>query len=252
MPIRRRPHAGSSIRLASSDVTPPLGSWDADAVVVNLRPARIFGIVLNLLIFTAGIALLLFGVIIPNPDWRVDAVASFFIVCCLVPIIRAIRLVRPMLVPMGFAFDQRGLHYWRGSERGLFAWSEIAAIGIGYESPPQVPPLTPSLLVARFTVDKVVKDRHWVALEIFPRTDGVWDRAPALQPYRWALEAPWPDVSAERWLIPLPPRPGLPRRIQRGAERFAPQVWRGWFRRPWRSLISHARQRRRPAHLGQS
>lgn len=228
-------------------MTPQIGPWDSDAVLVDLRPARIFGIILNLLIWPGAIALFVFGVIIPDPDWRVDAVAACFIAFCLVPIVRTIRLVRPMLVPMGFAFDRRGLHYWRGSERGSFAWSEIAAIGIGYEAQPELPPVTPAQLVGRFTVNKIIKDRQWVALEIFPRTGEALDRAPALQPYRWTLEAPWPDVSAERWLIPLPPRPGLPGQIQRGAERFAPQVWRGWFRRPWRSFLRHARQRRRRA-----
>lgn len=211
--------------------------------MVDFRPARLFGIALNLVIWPAAIALFLFGVIIPDPDWRVDAIAAFFIACCLFPLVRAIRLVREVRTPMGFAFDRRGLHYWRGPERGVFAWSEIAAIGIGYELPPELPPLTPQDLIAHVTVRKLIKDRRWIFLEIFPRAAEAFDRAPALQPYRHSLETPWPDVSGERWMIPMPPRPGLPGQIQRGVEQFAPDVWRGWFRRPWRSFIRHLRQR---------
>jgi hypothetical protein len=218
-------------------VTPQDGPWDADAVVLDMRRAYIFGIVLNLLIWPGFIALLLFGIIIPDPDWRVRAIASFFLVCCLIPLIALARKWRFLLVPMGFVFDRRGLYYWRGQERGALGWHEIAAVGIGFESPPHIPALTPEALlkemVQKVTVDKLIKDRRKMALEIFPRTAETWGRAPALHVFRRTLEAPWPDLIGERWQIPLPARPGLAGGITRGAQQFAPGLWRGWFRRPW-------------------
>jgi len=224
-------------------VKPQGGPWDADAVVVDLRRAYIVGIVLNLLIWPGFIAVLLFGVIIPDPDWRVRAIAAFFLVCCLIPLIALARKWRFLVVPMGFVFDRQGLYYWRGSERGALGWHEIAAVGIGFESPPEIPSLSPADLVSKVTLDKLIKDRRKMALEIFPRT--AWERAPALQVFRKNLEAPWPDVTGERWQIPLGPRPGLPGRITRGAQQFAPGLWRGWFRRPWTGGLVTVRQRGR-------
>jgi hypothetical protein len=141
---------------------------------------------------------------------------------------------------MGFVFDRRALHYWQGPERGALGWHEIAAIGIGFESPPDVPSLSPADLISKVTVDKLIKDRRKMALEIFPRT--AWERAPALQVFRRSLESPWPDVSGERWQIPLGRRPGLPGRITRAAQQFAPGLWRGWFRRPWTGALFSRRR----------
>lgn len=221
-------------------VTPPDGPWEPDAVAVDLRRATIVAVVLNLVIWPGFLAVLVFGVIVPDPDWRVRAIAGVFAALCLIPLIALARRWRFLLVPMGFAFDRRGLHYWRGAERGLLPWDEIAAFGIGFESPPDVPSLSPADLVAKVTVDRVVKNRRRLALEIFPRSPEAWDRAPALALFQRHLDPPWSDVSGQRWQIPL--GPGVARRITRGAQHFAPEPWRGWFRRPWNSGLVRLRR----------
>jgi hypothetical protein len=43
-----------------------------------------------------------------------------------------------VLKPSGLAFDPAGIHYWRGTDRVLLVWAELAAVGIGYEEPPDV------------------------------------------------------------------------------------------------------------------
>lgn len=222
-------------------MTPRNGPWAADAVVIDLRRGHIVGIALNLLLWPAFIVALLFGAVFGDYDWLTRAIAVVLILGCLVPLIALALRWRSLLVPTGFVFDRRGLYYWRGSEQGLLEWSEIAAIGLGYEAPPERLGVLPARKLEHRIADKIVKDRRRVTLDIFPRTAEAWDRAPALQSFRHTLDAPWPDVSGERWLILLPARPGLPLRIRRAAERFAPDVWRGWFRRPWGGLAPLAR-----------
>lgn len=204
--------------------------------MVDLRRGHIVGIALNLLLWPAFIAALLFGGVLGDHTGLTRVISIVLILGCLVPLVALALRWRELLVPTGFVFDRRGLHYWRGSEQGLLEWSEIAAVGLGYEAPPERISGLPARKLEHRIADKIVKDRRRITLDIFPKSAEAWDRAPALQGFRQSLDAPWPDVSGERWLILLPSRPGLHLRIRRGAERFAPDVWRGWFRRPWGGL----------------
>jgi hypothetical protein len=207
--------------------------WEPDAIVVDVRRGRIVGMVLAVAVF-GGLAAFFVWAAVAYRDDSTTRIAGWIVAAiCLIPIVRLIVVRKRLLVSMGLAFDRRGLHYWIGGERGLLGWPQVAAVGIGYEAPPHIPSISLEETAAEFLADHIMKDRRRVALEIFPADPGLVAGTPALLPYRVAAEAPWPDVSGERWRILLPPQPGLPRTIAGAAQQVAPRHWRGWFRRPW-------------------
>jgi hypothetical protein len=154
-----------------------------------------------------------------------------------------------VLQPRGLVFDGAGLHTWHGSAWDLVTWAEIAALGIGYEQPPDVPKLPTSLLDAAGGVveDKLKQalkfdDKRKVALEIFPVDARCFERHPSLVRYRKSGPVPTlaqPDTVAlpallpERWRVGLPPALGVAKATEHGARTFATPRWLGWFARPW-------------------
>jgi len=208
-------------------------AWEPDAIVVDIRRGRIVGIVLALALFGGLGAFFGWAAIAYRDDATTRTTGWIVAALCLLPIVRLIVVRKRLLMSMGLAFDGRGLHYWIGAERGLLAWPQIAAIGIGYEAPPHIPSTSVEQLAAEFIADQIIKDRRRVALEIFPADPGLVAATRALLAYRVVTEAPWPDVPGERWRILLPARPGMPKTIAGAAQQYASRQWRGWFRRPW-------------------
>lgn len=202
--------------------------WDSDAVVVDLRPGRVRALWLTAGIFI-GLAGLFAAIGITNwHDPGVAAVAGVFLLLCLLPIRWTLRLRRAMSEPGGFAFGPSGLRYWEGAESGLLAWEEVAALGIGYEVAPM-----------RGIVRRLLRDKQRVAFEVFAVDPADLRRTPALQRYLVTQPAPWPEVAAEHLRVPLPPFARLPAKLTRAARGAAPQLWRGWFRRPWTGTVWH-------------
>jgi hypothetical protein len=137
--------------------------------------------------------------------------------------------------PRGLAFNERGVHYWERDTSNFLGWESIAAIGIGYEQPPELPVISLEDFVGN-KIKEGLKIDHKRALgvEIFPADPSVLDKQPLLVRYRREQEPPSPNLPAARWRIPLPPAPGLVAKVKQGVETHQPARWLGFFKRPWR------------------
>jgi hypothetical protein len=157
--------------------------------------------------------------------------AAFFAV----PVLISLAGLRRLLRPRGLAFDGRGVHYWEGGSWTLLGWEDIAAVGIGYEQPPEWMPLRLGQRLGNEMLDALkIERRRRIAVEIFPAHLGAIDRHPRLTRFRREQQAPDAKLSPVRWRFPLPPAPGLAARVGQGVEAFQPARWLGWFARPWR------------------
>jgi hypothetical protein len=212
------------------------GGFDANAIKVDL--AR--GSVKALLVLLP----LLLGLCAASVYAAVDAHdRSVLIVgCCFAGffgiLLCGVVMATPRLVQSrGLVFDARGVHFWRGSAWHLLPWGDVAAIGIGYEQPPRVPTLSLSRYLARRMLDELNIGK-WtnICVEIFPDDPArTLARHPVLARYRREQAPPFPELSPQRWRLPLAPLSDLGHQVGRGVESFEPRRWVGWFERPWRS-----------------
>jgi hypothetical protein len=209
------------------------------AVSVNLGRASLIAFVLTIAIM----GLFVWGGVYAALDATDTATMVIGIViavvCGLFGLVSLLALPRAA-APRFLVFDERGLHYVRGPVVTVVEWSDIAAIGIGFEQPPNVPKLATSaadllLNVAEPIVFKKlgIKDLRKVGLEIYPLDRAVLGRHPEFARYQREYAPPRADLLSVRWRIPLPPVIGVAKTVETGARAFAGHRFLGWFRRPW-------------------
>ena len=145
----------------------------------------------------------------------------------------------------GLEFDGQGLHFWYGDGRALLTWPEVAAVGIGYEQPPDTPglPLSVQDAIKDYVADRVkdavkLDGKRSIAVEIFPADPAAVQRHAILARYRREQAPPYQGLPVVRWRLPLPPVVGVARGVERGVRTFQAQRWLGWFARPWSGGMS--------------
>ena len=220
------------------------------AVKVDLGRAGIVAAVLGVVLIGGLAGLSDFLAVSAYATLDSTPVTVTVIVSCLallftVPFVLILVALPAILRPRGFIFDARGVHHWQGKSWMLLPWEEVAATGIGYTQPPNVPGLSLSIqdAIIGYTEDKIkdalkLDGKRSIAFEIFPVRPEIMERYPLLAGYRREMPPPFAGLSAVRWRVPLPPVIGVARRISHGAQTFQPQRWLGWFARPWRGGLN--------------
>ena len=113
---------------------------------------------------------------------------------------------RAFFTPSFVVFSDEGVHYSRVATSATVPWSEIAAVGIGFEQPPNAPRIPTSITdaVSGFLSAKAleamgVEDIRKVALEIYPVDPAVMARHKVLARLRREYESPRVDLPPVRW-----------------------------------------------------
>jgi hypothetical protein len=218
---------------------PPPIHLTPDAVHVNLRAARAGALILTFVLVGGLFAAAVYGAI-DAADAATRVIAIVIAALLLIPLWMTFWLVsHGALKPSGIAFDARGVHYWRATEGCMLPWQEVAAIGIGYETPPNLPSVPASLtdVLSAMAVDKVkdairLKDLRKVALEIYPVDPGMVSRYPLFAPYWRQYPAQFDGLPPVRVRLPLPPFTGVARTVTQAITHYQPQRSLGWFKRP--------------------
>jgi hypothetical protein len=209
------------------------------AVKVDIGRANIIAIGLAIVLFMGLIAAGVYAAI--YNEARIERfIGGGFAVLFAIPFVLVLANLRRVLTPSQVVFDGQGIHHWQGTSTTLLAWSEVAAVGIGYEIPPSFPKPPASLAdaAAGFVGDKIKESlkmdgRRRVALEIFPVSPERVDGYPAMARFKRSYLAPAEGLPTVRWRIPLPPVYGVVGGITRGMQAHQPQRWLGDFARPW-------------------
>ena len=173
-------------------------------------------------------------------DMKVRVIGFSVAVLFATPLGVMLVVLPKLFQPRGLVFDSDGVRYWRGNTWLLLAWHEVAAVGIGYEQPPELPSLSLSLedAVKGYVTDKLkdalkIDGKRRIAVEIFPTDPHAVQRHPILARYRREQQPPVAGLSPVRWRLPLPPVLGVARSVERGMRTFQQHRWLGWFARPW-------------------
>jgi hypothetical protein len=162
-----------------------------------------------------------------------------------VPLVMMLRALPKFLGRRYVALDAIGLRIEHGKEQVVVPWSEVYAVGLGYEQAPAEKQRLPTSVddlkgvVKDYTVDKVsealhVSGKRRIVLEIMPaRPDDAAQRYPKLKPYWKHQPPPFAGLPPQQWSFPLPPVVSIAHEIERGVRTFQPQRWLGWYPRPW-------------------
>jgi hypothetical protein len=161
-----------------------------------------------------------------------------------VPLVMLLRALPRFLGRRYVVLDVAGLHIQHGKEEVVVPWSEVYAVGLGYEQAAEERKSVPTSMddlkgiVKDYTVDKVsealqVSGKRRIALEIMPVRPDTAKRYPKLQPYWKHQPPPWAGLPPEQWRFPLPPVVSIAEEIERGIRTFQPQRFLGWYPRPW-------------------
>ena len=182
------------------------------AVDATDTPTRVIGIVFAVM---AAIPLLLIGLSLP-------------------------RLTRPSVI----GFDATGIAYSYNGESTVVPWTDIAGVGIAFEIPVDVPSIDLSGILADklvYDVLKVSKARK-ISLEIFPSAPETLEQHPVLARFRQNLLPPKDGLGSGIWRMAFP-TPRLARRVAQGPQMYAPDLYIGWYRRPWSGSVLGRRDR---------
>jgi hypothetical protein len=161
-----------------------------------------------------------------------------------VPLVMLLRNLPRFLRPRYIVVDQVGLAIEAGKERVLVPWSELIAVGIGYQLPEAEKAKMPKSLddvkaeVSGFLADRAeealqVSGNRRLVLEIFPGPPDSATRYPRLKPFWKAMPPPYQGLPDWGWRFPLPPVTSIAQQIADGVHQRAPRHWLGWFARPW-------------------
>jgi hypothetical protein len=161
-----------------------------------------------------------------------------------VPLVMMLWALPKFLARRYVVLDVVGLHIQHGRREVVVPWSDVYAVGLGYEQAAAeraaIPTSVDDLkgIVKDYTVDKVsealeVSDKRRIALEIMPARPDVAQRYPKLKPYWKHQPPPWAGLPPEQWRFPLPPVVAIAQEVERGVRTFQPRRWLGWYPRPW-------------------
>jgi hypothetical protein len=211
----------------------------ADSVKVDIGRASIIAIVMAVVVL-GGLAAAGVYAALDTQDSKERVIGFGVAVLFATPLVLMLVVLPKLLQPRGLVFDADGVRYWRGSTWLLLAWHEVAAVGIGYEQPPDLPSLNLSLedAVKGYVTDKLkdamkIDGKRRIAVEIFPADPQAVQRHPILARYRREQQPPVAGLPSVRWRLPLPPVLGVARSVERGMQTFQQQRWLGWFARTW-------------------
>jgi hypothetical protein len=206
---------------------------------INLGRSR----ALSLLLAVALLGLLVTGAVYVAVDpATADAATRWigvgFAVVFGIPWLLLLLALPRLLKPSRLVLDERGVSYRFGRESTLVEWTEIAAIGIAFELPPDVPSIDLSGIATQLIMDEVLKANNSrnVALEIFPASLESLDRHPVLAGFRKEHQPPRAGLSSVRWRMPMPML-RTAKQISTAAQALAGPSWLGWFQRPWGGSI---------------
>jgi len=144
-------------------------------------------------------------------------------------------------------FDDNGIAYSYDGASTVVPWTDISAVGIAFEIPVDIPSINLSGILADKLVDDVLKvnKSRKISLEIFPTLRETLDQHPVLANFRQNLRPPTDGLGTGIWRMTFP-SPRLARRVARGPQKYAPQLYLGWYRRPWSgSILGRPRPRSR-------
>lgn len=215
------------------------GSTQAPTVRVDIGRASAIAVVMAVVVFAALGAGGLYAAL-DTTETGVRVIGYVIAALAGLLLLAFVTAIPRLLKKRGLEFDGRGVHFWYGGDRVLLPWSEVAAVGIGYEQPPGVPtlPLSVQAAIQDYVVDKVkdaikLDGKRSIAVEIFPADPAALARHQILARYRREQAPPVAGLPATRWRLPLPPVVGVARGVERGVRTFSGQRWLGWFARPW-------------------
>ena len=160
-----------------------------------------------------------------------------------VPLVMMLRALPRFLSPRQVIVDAESLRIQHGREQVVLPWSELAAVGIGYQRAPDEPAPMPTTedeakeAVQDFLSERAhealqVSGKRRIALEIFPVRPEAVDAFPRLKPY-WQRQPPAAGLPALWWRFPLPPVDSIARQIATGIQATRPDRWVGWQPRDW-------------------
>jgi hypothetical protein len=211
----------------------------AQSIKVDIGRASAVAVVMAVLVFAALGAGGVYAAV-DSQETGVRVIGYVIAGLCGLLLLAFVTAIPRLLKRRGLEFDGHGVHFWYGQERVLLPWSEVAAVGIGYEQPPDLPtlPLSVQGAVQDYLGGKIkeavkLDGKRSVAVEIFPVDPAATTRHPILAGYRREQPAPAAGLPAQRWRLPLPPVVGVARGVERGVRTFQEQRWLGWFARPW-------------------
>lgn len=203
-------------------------------------------VVAAMIVFLGGIA----GVAIYGSIKDPDAPLGFYIGGLFgLVLLYFLTKLPTFLKPRAFEFAPDGFRFWHGSDNEFVPWTEVAALGVGYEARPDDP--EPGFRVPGSVEDEVkdrvkryatehamellhVSDKRRIALEIYPMGSELLAKHPRLKPYVKQLSPPGsPAQQSSAWRLPLPPVVSIAQEVGRGAEAYAPTRWLGWYARRW-------------------
>ncbi|MGH3734147.1 MAG: hypothetical protein ACRDT6_00720 [Micromonosporaceae bacterium] len=148
--------------------------------------------------------------------WMASGCGCLFGGLFLVMLISAPMLLRPQ----GLDFDQHGVWWWDRDERLLFAWSQLAAAGVGYMRSPV----------------GTLRLKQGQALELYPGGEPFENRHPRLKMFRVAERPPRPGLPGQRYRIMLPSYDNASQQVEQAVRQFAPALWLGHYQRAWRRM----------------
>ncbi|GIH06872.1 hypothetical protein Rhe02_49390 [Rhizocola hellebori] len=218
----------------------PHASFSPTAVKVDLGRASIVAVLLTIVLFGLFSAGGVYAAL-DTEETMVTVIGLFFAtIFGFIALFGLLALPRAFQ-PRVFVFDADGIHHFQGTDWTLMPWQDVAAVGIGYDQPPEAPSLPLSIedAVKGFVVDKAksamnLDSKRRFGLEIYPASPEVLSRYPILTRYRKQLHVPAAGLAANRWRFPLPPVLGTVSKVERAVQTHRSDLWLGWYARPWR------------------
>jgi hypothetical protein len=159
-----------------------------------------------------------------------------------VPLVMLLFALPRFLSPRAVTVDAHGIAISHGRERVAMAWTDLHAVGIGYERiQGEVQKLPTSAdevkeAIKEYVVDEASEALHIsakrrIVLELYPVRPDAPARFPRLKPYWKRLPPPAAGLSDWAWRFPLPPVMSIARQIDDAIRLFAPRHRIGWFPR---------------------
>jgi len=211
--------------------------FDAGATRIDIGKGSVKTILVALPLLIA-VCVASVGAAVDAPDRATTMVGIFFSSVFGLLLLFVLRAIPRFVEPRGVVLDARGLHFWRRSEWDLLPWSEVAAIGIGYDRARRPPVVRLSRYLAEQALSALkVEQRRHIAIEIFPKAPATLDSHPGLARYRREQPPPRDGLPFLHWRVPLPPMGGAGDKIDQAVQALRPGLRLGWFERAGRRAM---------------